>query len=94
MLTPAKLPLAALILSGLGLPACAPTRVRLAPLPIELTTCADEPLAPALPAVVSPADQVTRDMLTLDYVLALRLAWGDCRATVDGAKAWNARVTK
>ena len=93
-MTPAKLPLVATILLGLALTACAPTRVRLAPLPIELTFCADEPQAPALPAVASPADQVTRDMLTLDYVLALRLAWGDCRAKVDGAKAWNERVTK
>ena len=94
MLTLAKLPLAVLILSGLALMGCAPTRVRLAPLPIDLTFCADEPVPPALPAVASPADQVTRDMLTLDYVLALRLAWGDCRAKVDGAKAWNEKVTK
>ena len=89
---PVKLPLVALTLCAMGLTACAPTRVRLAPLPAELTFCADEPQAPDLPAVASPADQVTRDMLTLDYVLALRLAWGDCKAKINGVKAWNARV--
>lgn len=66
--------------------------MRLSPLPIELTTCADEPAAPDLPVVVSPADQVARDLLMLDYVLALRSAWGDCHAKVDGAKAWNVHL--
>jgi hypothetical protein len=36
--------------------------------------------------------QQTRDQMTLDYVLSWRTAWGDCKAKVDGAKAWNQRV--
>ena len=89
------LPRAALtILCALALTACAPTRVRLSPLPAELTTCADEPGAPALPPVTGPEAQAMRDLLMLDYVLAWRSAWGDCRAKVDGAKAWNAAITR
>lgn len=87
------LPRAALtILCALGLTACGQERLRLSPLPIELTRCADEPTAPELPPVTGPADQVTRDLLMLDYALALRSAWGDCRAKVDGAAAWNAAL--
>jgi hypothetical protein len=31
--------------------------------------------------------------MTLDYVLGLRAAWGDCRAKVDGIKAWRDRAS-
>lgn len=72
--------------------------MRLSQLPAELTTCADEPIAPALP----PRDgkqglelelvQQTRDQMTLDHILDWRTAWGDCRAKVDGAREWNQRV--
>ena len=55
----------------------------------DLTNCADEPPAPALPG---QDQQAERDRLTLDYILGLRSAWGDCRAKVDGVKAWNERV--
>lgn len=51
--------------------------------PAELAQCADEPLAPDLPLV-----QPERDMLLLDYILALRSAWGDCKAKVDGLRVW------
>ena len=84
-------------------------RVRLAPLPTELTTCADEAEAPDLPAypwadavkALTGADAVAilkpviqqRDKAMLDYALAQRSAWGDCRAKVDGAKAWNENVS-
>ena len=87
---PAILPRAALILCALGLTACGPKPVRLSPLPPDLTTCADEPPAPALPG---QDQQAERDRLTLDYILGLRSAWGDCRAKVDGARAWNERVS-
>jgi hypothetical protein len=54
-----------------------------------MTTCANEPAAPELPGREA---QEERDRLTLDYILGLRSAWGDCRAKVDGARAWNERV--
>lgn len=54
--------------------------------PAELATCADEPRAPNLPG---KDQQVERDRLTLEYILGLRAAWGDCRAKVDGLKAWQ-----
>lgn len=96
---PATLPRAALmILCALALTSCGETRVRLSPLPAELTTCADEPPAPALPAREGLGGeqlevvQQTRDQLMLAYVLDWRTAWGDCRAKVDGARAWNDRI--
>lgn len=63
--------------------------------PAELAVCADEPVAPDLPPVdwssVETARPVqrARDTALLDYVLALRSAWGDCRADVDGLAAWR-----
>jgi len=72
--------------------------------PAELLTCADEPLAPDLPPyawdwiIAAPTVDVAvermkaitgkRDALTLDYILAFRSAWGDCRSKVDGVRAW------
>lgn len=55
--------------------------------PVVLTECADEPLAPDLPA---RDQQAERDRLTLDYILGLRSAWGDCKSKVAGIKAWSA----
>ncbi|WP_310534598.1 hypothetical protein [Novosphingobium sp.] len=77
----------------MALTGCGNERVRLVPFPAELTTCADEPQAPDLPAQ-SPETQRARDAMTLDYILALRSAWGDCFAKVAGVKAWNAGVGK
>lgn len=54
--------------------------------PLELTTCADEPVAPDLPA---PEMQAERDRLMLDYSLGLRAAWGDCKAKVEGLRTWR-----
>jgi hypothetical protein len=54
--------------------------------PIELTTCAAEPLAPDLPG---REFQTERDELTFEYVLAIRAAWGDCAAKVDGLRTWR-----
>lgn len=89
---PAMLPRAALILSVLVLTACGPKPApRVITLPPDLTTCADEPPAPALPG---QDQQAERDRLTLDYILGLRSAWGDCRAKVDGVKVWNERAAR
>lgn len=74
----------------MGLTACGPERVRLAPVPVELTVCATEPAAPDLPVRDgTDAVQAERDRLTFDYILALRSWAGDCAAKVAGVKAWN-----
>lgn len=54
--------------------------------PADLLTCADEPAAPDLPG---REEQARRDVLTLDYILGLRSAWGDCAAKVSGVRAWS-----
>ena len=46
----AMLPLAAMTLSSLALTACGEVRTRLPVPPAELAECADEPVAPELPA--------------------------------------------
>lgn len=84
----------------MALTGCGNERVRLVPVPVELTVCADEPQAPDLPAQdwssieAAKAVQAVRDSEAFKYILAMRSAWGDCRADVDGVKAWNARVGK
>lgn len=73
--------------------ACGQKPVRIAPPPADLTRCADEPPAPDLPpADGQAASQTARDLTVLSYILALRSAWGDCRAKVDGIRAWSAGV--
>lgn len=69
----------------LALAACQQPRVQLVLPPVSLTTCAAEPLAPDLP---SREEQARRDALTLDYILTLRSAWGDCKSRVQGLAAW------
>jgi hypothetical protein len=83
---PRPLLLAVTILSGMGLGACEPKRIEIVKPPIALTTCADEPQAPDLP---TREQQAERDRLTLDYILGLRSAWGDCKSKVAGIKAWS-----
>jgi hypothetical protein len=79
----------------LALTACGPKRISRIPVPANLKSCAEEPEAPALPAVDwSSADaakpiQIVRDQLTLTYVLALVEAGGDCRAKVNGVAEWD-----
>lgn len=96
----AKLLLAATTLSVLALTGCGQDRPRITPLPPELTECADEPDAPALSAQdwssveAAMAAQKVRDDVTLEYLLTLRSAFGDCKAKVAGAKAWNGRITQ
>lgn len=80
-----KLRLALTIPLLMACAACGQERVETIKPPADLLTCADEPEAPDLPG---REQQVQRDRMTLDYVLALRSAWGDCRAKVDGVRAW------
>lgn len=89
MLKRARLRLAAMIPWALLLSACGPQRPVLVLPPADLATCADEPLAPSIVGL----EQSARDALTLDYILGLRSAWGDCRAKVDGLKAWRETAT-
>lgn len=62
--------------------------------PPELLTCAEEPVAPDLPARNIPVDpvQLRRDNMMLDYVLSWRKAWGDTCANVKGIAAWAKEV--
>lgn len=84
-----------MILLPLACVACGDARPQLVLPPAELASCADEPLAPDLPPVdwstsaTAQPVQRSRDQMTLDYVLALRAAWGDCRAKVQGLAAWR-----
>ena len=66
--------------------ACEPKRMELIKPPAALLTCASEPLAPDLP---TKEQQAERDRLTLEYLLGLRSAWGDCSNKVAGIKAWS-----
>ena len=83
---PKLLLMPATILCGLALTACEPKRIEVVRPPVALTECADEPGAPALPG---REQQVERDRLTLDYILGLRSAYGDCKSKVAGVKAWS-----
>lgn len=80
----------------LALGACEPKRVQLAIPPVSLTVCADEPVAPDLPPhdwtsiAAAKARVGQRDAKVLDYALAMREAWGDCKADVVGLAAWRA----
>lgn len=85
----AKLLLIATILFVPALTGCGQERPALAKPPADLLQCADEPVAPALPG---REEQARRDAMTLDYVLALRSAWGDCSAKVAGVRAWADQV--
>jgi hypothetical protein len=77
----------ATILSLPALTACGPTRIETVKPPIALTECADEPLAPNLPGRNM---QEERDSMTLAYIIALRTAYGDCKADVVALKEWSA----
>ena len=79
-----------IFLAPLALAGCGQTEVPvlIAP-PIELTTCADMPESPNIPARDGlPETERVRDQLTLDYIMNLRTAYGDCKGKVDGLKAW------
>jgi len=80
---------ALLVIPALLLTACGDTRPILILPPAELASCSDEPLAPDLPG---RDQQRERDLMTLDYILGLRSAYGDCKAKVDGLAAWRAEA--
>lgn len=79
----------------LALAACGQDRPVLILPPAELAQCSDEPQAPDLPRIdwesVETAQPVVkaRDAMMLTYVLAMRSAWGDCRAKVEGLATWR-----
>jgi hypothetical protein len=74
-----------IITAIIALMGCTPDRPVIVKPPVELTTCAPEPIAPVLPG---REEQAARDMLIGVYVLALVDAGADCRARVDAIKAW------
>lgn len=67
------------------LTACGQARPVIAKPPVALLSCQDEPTAPDLPA---RDQQDERDRMTLEYLLSLRSAWGDCHSAVAGIAAW------
>lgn len=72
--------------------ACTPRPVVQLP-PPELATCAPEPKAPDIPARDgTEAVQHQRDVMTLEYILSLVSAGGDCRAKVQGLAKWRERM--
>ena len=75
--------------SLLALTACATPEPALILPPASLATCADMPAAPQLPERDGTnAIERARDLATLDYILALRSAYGDCKSKTVGLKAW------
>lgn len=84
-----KLRLCLLIPLGMACAACGQSRVEMIKPPADLLTCAAEPQAPDLPGRDA---QEERDRLTLDYLLSLRSAWGDCHSKVDGLRAWSSNL--
>ncbi|WP_408586475.1 hypothetical protein [Novosphingobium sp.] len=81
-----KLRLALTIPLAMACAACGQERVGTIKPPADLLACADEPEAPDLPG---RDQQAQRDRLTLDYILSLRSAWGDCHSKVAGLSAWS-----
>ena len=79
----------ALIPLAMACASCGQERPAIAKPPADLLVCADEPVAPDLPG---RDEQARRDVMTLDYILALRSAWGDCFAKVAGVRAWAEKL--
>lgn len=78
------------ILAPLALAACGQPEPLLILPPASLAICADEPPAPDLPARDgAAATQDRRDLLMRDGYLALRAAYGDCKAKVNALAAWR-----
>ena len=69
-----------------SLAACTPERPAIVKPPVELTTCAAEPVAPALPGHDA---QAARDMVVGTYILALVSAGADCRDRIAALKSWS-----
>lgn len=79
------------LLPLIALAACGQPRPVIVAPPAELATCALMPPAPDLP-VQTPETQRERDLMTLNYILALRTAYADCASKVAGLAAWRAGV--
>lgn len=63
--------------------------------PATLATCADEPPAPDLPVRDgTAATQNRRDLVMRDGYLALRTAYGDCKAKVNGLAVWRREAAR
>lgn len=75
----------------LNLAACQQPRPVVVLPPAELATCAAMPAPPSLPDQ-SPETQRERDVLVLEYVLALREAWADCAGKVAGLARWRESI--
>ena len=81
------------ILALIALSACTQKPVRIAVPPAQYLTCAPLPPAPDLPERDGTAEtQNRRDLLMLDGYLSLRSAYGSCKASVDGVRAWAETV--
>lgn len=68
--------------------ACQP-HIRIATPPPELLTCTPLPGAPSLPGKDM---QDARDVMVLDYILAVRSAYADCAGKLAGVARWADRV--
>ena len=75
-----------ILLAPIALAGCQTTATIITP-PDDLRTCASEPDAPSLPER-DGTNEVARDTLVLNYILALRSAYGDCASKVAGLDAW------
>ncbi len=85
----AKLHLCLTIPLAMACASCGQERPAIAKPPADLLVCSNEPVAPDLPG---RDEQARRDAMTLDYILALRSAWGDCFAKVAGVRAWAEKL--
>ncbi|BEV00052.1 hypothetical protein [Novosphingobium olei] len=85
-----KLRLAVMIPLAMACAACGQERVATIKPLADLVTCADEPVAPDLPG---RDQQARRDTITLEYILSLRSAWGDCHSKLSGIAAWVGRAS-
>lgn len=76
-------------LAGITLAACGQKEPMVITPPAELLRCADAPAVPEL-----PPPGIERDKVTLALWLAEREAGADCRARVNGVRAWVDEVAK
>ncbi len=81
------------LLPLIAIAACQQPRPAVVLPPLELTTCAEAPTPPSLPAKDgTEATQLVRDRLILEYILAWNTAHGDCAGKVAGLARWRESV--
>jgi hypothetical protein len=78
-----------LCLAPLALAACGQPEALVLTPPADLLRCADAPAVPTL-----PEPGIERDRATVALWLAEREAGADCRARVNGVRAWVAEVSR